>query len=50
MTIQTAAAETSSKEEETMARIAISVTRDGEGMHALVQAIGYVISSDCVPV
>jgi len=36
MTIQTAAADTGSKEEETMGRIAISVTRDGEGMHAVM--------------
>jgi predicted Fe-Mo cluster-binding NifX family protein len=36
MTIQTAAAEPGSKEEETMGRIAISVTRDGEGMRAVM--------------
>ena len=36
MTIQTAAGETGIKEEETMGRIAISVTRDGEGMHAVM--------------
>jgi predicted Fe-Mo cluster-binding NifX family protein len=36
MTIQTAAAGTGSEEEETMGRIAISVTRQGEGMDALM--------------
>ena len=36
MTIQTAAADTGSEEEETMGRIAISVTRQGEGMDALM--------------
>ena len=36
MTIQTAAAETVTEEENTMGRIAISVTRDGEGMQAVM--------------
>jgi predicted Fe-Mo cluster-binding NifX family protein len=36
MTIQTAAADTVTKEEKTMSRIAISVTRQGEGMDALM--------------
>ena len=36
MTIQTAAADTGSKEEEAMGRIAVSVTHQGEGMDALM--------------
>jgi predicted Fe-Mo cluster-binding NifX family protein len=36
MTIQTAAAEAGSKNEEAMGRIAISVTRDREGMQAVM--------------
>ena len=36
MIIQTAAAEAGGKEEETMGRIAISVTHEGEGMDALM--------------
>ena len=36
MIIQTAAVETGAKEEETMGRIAISVTHEGEGMGALM--------------
>jgi predicted Fe-Mo cluster-binding NifX family protein len=38
MTIQTAAAEPGSEGEGVMSRIGISVTRDGEGMHAVMDS------------